>query len=137
MLLEFEIAIRDGVPLESVRSQLIDRAMQENRDRLAEIAKSFREAQIIDFALRNEPTWSPSYGIARGIQKRVCREHPQADNKVARQLLKEAWLMGTEGDSHDDRNKKRKPSATTIGGIVTGSTAGAEGVPAQVPDGKS
>ncbi len=100
LLPEFEIALARGYDIEQTRRRLIDEARNSCQDQCQIIDHDAKIAELIVYALRQEPVWSPGYGVARGIQRRMTREHPE-DDRLVRELRKTIWV-----DSDKPKEKK-------------------------------
>ena len=104
MLPEYEIAIARGYDIEQTRKHLTEQARNDYQDQCQIIEHDAKIAELIMYVLRHEPTWSPGYGVARGLQRRFIREHPE-DNKLVREIRKAVWMDGNEPS---DKEKRRE-----------------------------
>lgn len=111
MLRELEETIARGGDIGQTKRRLLDKAHSDYMQLCAQIEHDARIAELIVYALRNEPTYSPGYGVARGLQRRLAREYPN-DDKLARDLRKAAWDIG-EGGAKDGTETDDQQSGGT------------------------
>ena len=134
MLPEYEIAIARGYDIEQTKKKLTEKARSDYQDRCQAIEHDARIAELVLYVLRTEPTWSPGYAAARGLQKRLRKEHPE-DDRLARELRKLAWVDDKQKGVGDD-DDAREPAGIT--GQIEGTGSGiTEAVPAAIQGGES
>ena len=102
LLPEYEIAIARGYDIEQTKQRLIEKARSDYQNCCQTIEHDAKIAELIMYVLRYEPAWSPGYAVARGLQKRLMKEHPE-DNRLARELMKAVWM-----DDEPSNKKKRR-----------------------------
>lgn len=123
VLPEIEIAIARGYDIDRTRRQLTDRAKNDYQAQYDKINHEARVAELIMYVLQTEPTWSPGYAAARGLQKRLRQEHP-VDDEIVRELRKAAWMDDDDNVKKGENNHDSNDKGTATGPVTRSSNDG-------------